>query len=108
MLVFRNNIAYTRYWEGITQLRQMSAKWGDVRYRGRSNLPHLDHLPPHHSRPTAPCCRHVCSPLSSCSPWTATRSLAPTRRSRDSIRSARRGSSTARPSATASLTPITS
>jgi len=28
-LVFRNNIAYNRYWEGITQLRQMSAKWGD-------------------------------------------------------------------------------
>mmetsp|Transcript_34095 Transcript_34095/g.86578 ORF Transcript_34095/g.86578 Transcript_34095/m.86578 type:complete len:540 (-) Transcript_34095:154-1773(-) len=28
-LVFRTNIAYTRYWEGITQLRQMSAKWGD-------------------------------------------------------------------------------
>ena len=30
-LVFRNNIAYNRYWEGITQLRQMSARWGDVR-----------------------------------------------------------------------------
>ena len=58
-LVFRNNIAYNRYWEGITQLRQMSAKWGDVRYRSGSNLPHLEHLPPCHAHPTAPCCRCV-------------------------------------------------
>lgn len=103
-LVFRNNIAYTRYWEGITQLRQMSAKWGDVRCRSGSNLPHLELLPPatHALRLSAAA---ACSPLSSCSPWTATRSLTLTHRSRDSTRSARRGSSTARPSATASLTP---
>ncbi|KAL1528652.1 hypothetical protein AB1Y20_009990 [Prymnesium parvum] len=29
-LVFRTNIAYNRYWEGIGHLRTMSAKWGDA------------------------------------------------------------------------------
>ena len=31
-LVFRTNIAYNRYWEGISQLKQMSAKWGDAAF----------------------------------------------------------------------------
>jgi predicted membrane chloride channel (bestrophin family) len=29
-LVFRTNVAYNRYWEGITHLKTFSAKWGDV------------------------------------------------------------------------------
>ena len=28
-LIYRTNIAYSRYWEGITQCRLMSSKWGD-------------------------------------------------------------------------------
>lgn len=68
MLVFRNNIAYNRYWEGITQLRQMSAKWGDERpQRLKLVAAHSPHLklvaaqtcvvprsPP--LTPAAPCC----------------------------------------------------
>lgn len=29
-LVFRTNIAYNRYWEGIGHMRTMSTKWGDA------------------------------------------------------------------------------
>jgi len=29
-LVYRTNIAYNRYWEGITHVRTMSTKWGDA------------------------------------------------------------------------------
>lgn len=29
-LIYRTNIAYSRYWEGISQCRQMSSKWGDA------------------------------------------------------------------------------
>ena len=31
-LVFRTNIACTRYWEGISAVRQMSSKWGDAAF----------------------------------------------------------------------------
>ena len=105
-LVFRNNIAYNRYWEGITQLRQMSARWGDVRIAAAQTC-HTSNtcLPATHTLRLLAAA--ACSPPSSCSPWTATRSLTLTRCSRDSTRSARRGSSTARLSATASLTPTT-
>ena len=29
-LTFRTNVAYTRYWEGVTSFKTFTSKWGDV------------------------------------------------------------------------------
>ena len=102
-LVFRNNIAYNRYWEGITQLRQMSAKWGDVLRTG-SNLPvpQTSASPLPATRTPCPATAGPVRPPSTHSRWTATRNPRPARRSPGSTRSARRARSTAPRSATAS------
>ena len=55
-LVFRTNVSYNRYWEGITHLRQMSSKWGDAATEVLSYDWHLKGVPssPRGDDPSAP------------------------------------------------------